>query len=181
MRIIGGTLGGRIIKVPNDFKSRPTTDLAREALFNILSNRYDFDELTVLDLFSGTGSILYEFYSRGTTKITGVEINPRYVSFIKKNFETFDIQGVQIFCTDSLKYIKRAPKEHFDLIFYDPPFDFKDRQTIIDQIFDNNILKPNGVAICEHSPNDNYSQNPYFTEARHYGKVNFSFFSKEYR
>ncbi len=176
MRIIGGSLGGRIIELPKNFKSRPTTDLAREALFNILSNRYDFESLTVLDLFSGTGSILFEFYSRGVTNITGIEINQNHINFIKKNISTLKIKDLNLYCTDAFKYISRAPKNYFDIVFADPPFDMKERLSIVKLIFDSNILKTNGIVICEHAPNDNYSENPYFIEVRHYGKVNFSFF-----
>jgi 16S rRNA (guanine(966)-N(2))-methyltransferase RsmD len=176
MRIIGGSLGGRKINVPTNFKARPTTDIAREALFNILSNRYDFEELTVLDLFSGTGSVLLEFYSRGTIRLTGVEISPLHASFIKKNLHELGISGVQLFTADAMKYVRKAPKQYFDLVFADPPFDFKERHKIADLVFENNILKPSGIFICEHSPNDTYENNPYFAEVRHYGKVNFSFF-----
>ncbi len=178
MRIIGGTLGGRKINVPTNFKARPTTDIAREALFNILSNRYEFEELTVLDLFSGTGSVLFEFYSRGTKRISGVEISLLHATFIKKNLHELGICGVQLFTTDAIKYIRKAPKQHFDLVFADPPFDFKERHKIADLVFENDILKPGGIFICEHSPEDRYENNPYFFEVRHYGKVNFSFFRR---
>lgn len=178
MRIIGGSLGGRRIDIPKNFKSRPTTDIAREALFNILSNRYSFDELTVLDLFSGTGSIIYEFYSRGTTDITGIELDKQHFEFIKRNIYRLQISGTTILMTDVLKFINKSHKKHFDLIFADPPFDFKNRHEIIEQIFDHELLKPNGILILEHSPEDNYEKHRFFCESRHYGRVNFSFFEK---
>lgn len=171
-------MGGRRINVPGNFKARPTTDIAREALFNILSNRFDFEELTVLDLFSGTGSVLMEFYSRGTSRLTGVELSPLHAGFIKKNLQDFGINGVQILCTDALKFVKKAPKQHYDLIFADPPFDFKERIKVADLVFEHDLLKPQGILICEHSPGDSYESNPFFAEVRHYGKVNFSFFQK---
>ncbi len=176
MRITGGALGGRKIEVPSNFTSRPTTDISREALFNILSNRVDFEELRVLDLFSGTGSIIYEFYSRGTRQIEGVEINRKHVAYIWKNFENLKIHDVKVFCADAIKYLNRCSPRTYDIVFADPPFDFSRRFEIPEYVFQREILKSDGILILEHEPLDNYTQHPRWKETRHYGKVNFSFF-----
>ncbi|MDD2564055.1 MAG: 16S rRNA (guanine(966)-N(2))-methyltransferase RsmD [Salinivirgaceae bacterium] len=178
MRIISGTLGGRRISVPKSFSARPTTDIAREALFNILSNRIDFEDLAVLDLFSGTGSVSMEFYSRGVTTLTSVEMSAVYASFIKKNMQELGITGTKIVCANVFKFLPKARAASYDLIFADPPFDLDGRTEIVNLVFEHNLLKPDGLLIVEHSPNDNYHESPFFMEVRHYGKVNFSFFKK---
>ena len=179
MRIISGNLGGRRIVVPKNFKARPTTDIAREGLFNILANRYDFDEMVVLDLFSGTGSVSMEFYSRGVVQLTSVELSSMHYTFIKKNMQDFGISGTKVVCSDVFKFLPKAKADSYDLIFADPPFDLKERFKIADLVFNYSLLKPNGVLIIEHSPNDSYSEHQFFAEVRHYGKVNFSFFENK--
>jgi len=176
MRITGGILGGRQIKVSPKFNARPTTDIAREALFNILVNRFNFEELTVLDLFSGTGSIAFEFCSRGTTNVTCVEINNTNTFFIRKNAENLNISIIKIFQSDVLSFLLKSKQEIYDIIFADPPFDFPTRFKIAEYVFENRLLKPDGTLIIEHEPKDNYQNTTYFKELRKYGKVNFSFF-----
>ena len=176
MRIIGGFLGGRRLEISPKLKARPTTDIAKEALFNILANRFEFEKLSVLDLFSGTGSISFEFYSRGATDITSIELNRFNNLYIKKNAEKLGIQNLKILQKDALSFLAKAKPNSFDIIFADPPFDYSHRFKIVDAVFSNHLLKANGLLIVEHEPKDNYELSPYFMELRQYGKVNFSFF-----
>jgi 16S rRNA (guanine966-N2)-methyltransferase len=177
MRIISGDKKGIILNPPKYFKDRPTTDLAKESLFNILLNRIYFDEISVLDLFSGTGSISYEFVSRGCTNLTAIDINQKYVGFINETFKKVfnDIKGIHAFKNDVLKYIK-SNNLNYDLIFADPPYELPELSQIPDLIFNNPSLKNNSLIIIEHSKSNDFAGNKYFTEIRKYGKVNFSFF-----
>lgn len=177
MRIVSGTLKGRIIQVPSNFKLRPTTDLAKESLFNILNNLVDFEELKVLDLFSGTGSLCYEFASRGCPKITGIEKNFKHVSFINSTLKSLGIETVTIKKDDVFEFVSKC-NETFDLIFADPPYDLPDLNKIPNAIFENNILKEDGILIIEHPKNINFSSHPKFQQQKSYGAVNFSFFEK---
>ncbi|HON17787.1 MAG TPA: 16S rRNA (guanine(966)-N(2))-methyltransferase RsmD [Salinivirgaceae bacterium] len=178
MRIIGGKLGGRRIEISKTFSSRPTTDIAREALFNILSNRIDFKTVRVLDLFSGTGSVSFEFYSRGTTQIDAVEINRKHISSIIQNINTLNISGINVLCADAFRFLSKCSPESYDIIFADPPFDLPNRAKIPDLIFQQNILKPEGFLILEHEVHDSYEKHQNWKETRHYGKVTFSFFCR---
>jgi len=177
MRIISGDCGGRIITPPKYFKDRPTTDLAKESLFNILANRIDFEQITFLDLFSGTGSISYEMASRGCSNITSVDINHKYVSYINSIFKTIFADKKSLFAlkADVLKYIKNS-NLNYDLIFADPPYELEELNLIPELIFKNNSLKNNAIIIIEHSKTNDFSTNKYFVEQRKYGKVNFTFF-----
>lgn len=174
MRIISGKNKGRHIDPGKDFSARPTTDVAKEGLFNILNNHFDFENITVLDLFSGTGSISYEFVSRGVNKITAVEVNYRHASFIRTTAKKLSM-NINIVQTNAFLYIKKT-KQKFDLIFADPPYQLSDLSLIPDVVFDHNILSDDGWLIVEHSSKHNFSTHKYFKECREYGKVHFSFF-----
>ena len=176
MRIIGGELSGRRLLVSSKMKMRPTTDISREALFNILTNRYHFEKLTILDLFSGTGSISFEFFSRGATNITCVETNSLNINYIKRNSDNLGINNLKIIHYDALSFLLKSESNSYDIIFADPPFDLPNRFKISEYVFARNLLKPNGLLIIEHEPKDSYQNSSNFLELRKYGKVNFSFF-----
>lgn len=175
MRIISGTYKHRVILPPNNFKARPTTDMAKESLFNILVNTIDFEEVKVLDLFGGTGGISYEFASRGCADITCVELNFNHFKFIKKTADELKFEGMKVVRADVLKYIPTC-NEKFDVVFADPPYDLPQLPQIPQMVFDNNLLNENGIFIMEHSANNNFSELPQFYQHKHYGAVNFSFF-----
>jgi 16S rRNA (guanine(966)-N(2))-methyltransferase RsmD len=176
LRIIGGHRKGRIVKTPNNSKVRPTTDRAKEGLFNILVNRYKLGKVTVLDLFSGTGSISYEFASRGCQDIISVELDRRNASMINKNISQLDFGQIRILNTDAFKFLS-ATTGKWDIIFADPPYTFTTIKNLPDLVFDNQSrLKPGGIFILEHPRNLSFENHPHFTERRKYGMVNFSFF-----
>ncbi len=177
MRIIGGKYGGRIFRPNKKFKARPTTDIAKEGLFNILENRYDFSTKRVLDLFSGTGSIGYEFISRGCINATLVESHFSHYKFILEVIETLKIENIKVFKADVFKFVKKTP-ETFNIIFADPPFDLPRFSEIPDAVLETDLLAPEGVFILEHPKEYAFASHPNFKEIRTYGKVNFSFFEK---
>ena len=177
MRIVGGKYKGRIFRPNKKFKARPTTDIAKEALFNILENRYEFSTKTMLDLFSGTGSIAYEFISRGCVEATLIESDYVHYRFILSVLESLKIENARAFKTDVFKFIKTSPQK-FNFIFADPPFDFKNFSDIPDAILNLDILAEDGLFILEHPKEFQFSRHPFFKEIRNYGKVNFSFFEK---
>lgn len=178
MRIIRGKFKGRKIILPKGFKSRPTTDFAKEALFNILDNNYQLQHAVVLDLFAGTGSISYEFLSEGCKKVTAVDISRNYTVHIKKQFdEMFPLRG-NIICADVFKLCKNQ-KLDYDIIFADPPFQNENINELPELIFNNLTLKENTLFILEHSKRNDFTKNRYFKEIRIYGNVRFSFFSKK--
>jgi len=175
LRIVSGKYKGRIIKPPKNFRARPTTDFAKENLFNILNNNFDFSEVTVLDLFSGTGSISYEFVSRGSQYVVSIEKNFKHQAFIKKTIDDFGFTQIKTIKTDAFRYIKTC-NEQFDIIFADPPYDLKELESIPDFIFEQEILKENGWLILEHGDKTDFSKHEKFKEQRKYGGVNFSIF-----
>ncbi len=176
MRIISGSLKGRRFSPPKNFKARPTTDFAKENLFNILSNNYSFDELKVLDLFGGTGSISLEFASRGCKNITCVELNFNHFSFIKKNIINLEMDSsIKVIKANAFKFIEKTP-ETYSMIFADPPYDLTKSETIPDLILKNSLLKENGILIFEHSGKVDFKSHPNFIENRENGKVIFTFF-----
>jgi 16S rRNA (guanine(966)-N(2))-methyltransferase RsmD len=154
---------------------RPTTDFAKTALFNMLANRFDLEELHVLDLFSGTGSITYEFVSRGVKKITAVDDNANCVKFIISTLEKLHADNARVFKSDAFKFIATS-KAKYDLIFADPPYDLADGPKVPAMVFEHGLLADNGWFVFEHSASIDYSASPYFVEMRHYGKVGFSIF-----
>jgi 16S rRNA (guanine(966)-N(2))-methyltransferase RsmD len=177
MRIVGGKYKGRIFRPNKKFKARPTTDIAKEGLFNILENRYNFSDKSVLDLFSGTGSIGYEFLSRGCREATFVEGNFNHFRFIQEVLEALKVGNATPFKSDVFRFLKTCPTK-FNFIFADPPFDLKKFDEVPNAILDANILAENGLFILEHPKEFNFSNHPNFKEIRNYGKVNFSFFEK---
>jgi 16S rRNA (guanine966-N2)-methyltransferase len=178
MRIVSGSLKGRRFSPPPSFRARPTTDMAKENLFNVLNNTLDFESTVVLDLFSGTGSISYEFASRGCPSVTSVEKDFHHYSFIRKCIEELELsKSVKPLKADVFTYLSRLKGETFDLIFADPPFELSNLEEIPDIIFARNVLKPDGLLILEHGPSHDFSHHPAFTQTRHYGKVCFTFFN----
>jgi 16S rRNA (guanine966-N2)-methyltransferase len=175
MRIVGGKYKGRIFNPHKKFKARPTTDIAKEGLFNILTNRYDFSTKKVLDLFAGTGSIGYEFLSRGSKEVTFVEINYNHYRFINEVLAQLKVENATAFKSDTFRFIKSCPQK-FDIIFADPPFDLKNFTEVPNAVLDAGLLNEGGVFIIEHPKEYEFSNHPLFRERRNYGKVNFSFF-----
>ena len=175
MRIISGKYRGRRFSPPKSFKARPTTDFARENLFNVLANDWDFDELKILDLFAGTGSVGFEFASRGCDNVTAIESNFRHVAFIKEVAEKLNSDGYQIIKSDAFRYMSKCSAK-FDMIFADPPYDLKNLATIPDVVFENDLLNANGLLIVEHGKQTNFEKHPRYKSKRIYGSVNFSFF-----
>ena len=164
-----------MIHPPKNFKARPTTDFAKENLFNILNNNFDFSELKVLDLFSGTGSISYEFASREAISVVSVESNFRHHAYIKKTIQDLGLSQIKAIKSDVFRYIKSC-KDTFDIVFADPPYDLKDIETIPDCVLEQEILSSKGWLIVEHGDKTNFSKHPAFIELRKYGGVNFSIF-----
>lgn len=175
MRIIRGTQGGRRINPPPGLPVRPTTDLAKESLFNILDNHLYFEDLRVLDLYAGTGSISYEFASRESRLVYAVDINPRCISFISETAGKLGFSQLRAIRSSSLGYLGHC-KEQFDLIFADPPYDLKGVEDVIELVFRRKLLAEKGWLIIEHSIDKDFSAFPGFDQHRNYGKVNFSFF-----
>ncbi len=176
MRIISGKLKGRRFSPPKNFKARPTTDFAKENLFNVLNNIIPFDGLKVLDLFGGTGSISLEFASRGARDVTCIEYNFNHYRFIKKTIDDFELNKIiKVIKGDSFKHIEKT-KDKYDLIFADPPYDLINSETIPDLVLSNKLLNSDGLLIFEHSGIITFNNHPNFVENREYGKVNFTFF-----
>ncbi len=178
MRIISGTHKGRKIIAPKNLPVRPTTDMAKESLFNILSNHYYFDMVTVLDLFSGTGNIAYEFVSRGTTEITCIDQNFGCIKFISNTALQFNMP-IKTIKSDVFKYLEKARLQS-DIIFADPPYNFPDYDfaKIAALVFKNKLLTDGGLLIIEHSKHTDLSALPHFGYSKGYGSSVFSFFEK---
>ncbi len=177
MRIISGKYKGRIIRPPKNFRARPTTDFAKEGLFNVLNNIIDIENSRVLDLFSGTGSVGFEFASRGAVYVEMVEKNFTHYRFIEKTIREIKMENVKVIKTDCFRYIKASRKE-FDLVFADPPYDLHNFDTIPGLIMQSELLRKEGHMIIEHSKAYNFSALSGFRESRNYGGVSFSFFEK---
>jgi 16S rRNA (guanine(966)-N(2))-methyltransferase RsmD len=178
MRIVSGKFRGRRLKPPTHLPVRPTTDFAKEGLFNVLGNLVDFETLRVLDLFAGTGSISFEFISRGAVSVTAVDINTGCVNFIRKTAEQLEIGELHPVKANVLKYITHG-WEKFDLIFADPPYDLPDINEIPDLVLKSGILENDGLLILEHGAGNDFAGHPLFSQRRHYGSVNFSFFRQD--
>ena len=175
MRIIGGKYGGRIIKPPKSLQARPTTDFAKENLFNILENRVYFEHLAALDLFAGTGNISFELLSRGCRHVTAVEKNPVNRKFISYMAGKLKVENLTVVQSDAFKFMASA-REKFGLIFADPPYHLPDVEKIPTLIDQYHLLHEAGYFILEHGKNINFSNFPFYTEQRKYGQVHFSFF-----
>jgi 16S rRNA (guanine966-N2)-methyltransferase len=175
MRIISGQFKGRRLQVPTNITARPTTDFAKEGLFNLLNNRIDFEGIDVLDLFAGTGSISIEFVSRDCKSVISIEQNERHSAFIRKVCNELKITNLSLIKTDVFKFIDTCHAQ-FDMIFADPPYELIQLAQIPDLIFAKKLLKEDGLFVLEHSSKNNFDQHPHFVDHRNYGNVNFSFF-----
>jgi 16S rRNA (guanine966-N2)-methyltransferase len=175
VRIISGDHKGRRLNPGKSFKARPTTDFAKENLFNVLNNYFDFEKLAVLDLFSGTGSIAYEFSSRGSRQVDAVEVNVKYHAFIRRTAGELGLNNLRAIRADAFQFLKQTQNE-YDLIFADPPYDLKELDQLPDIVFGHNLLKPGGWFIMEHGKDNDFSGYRYFRELRKYGSVHFSIF-----
>ena len=175
MRIISGKFKARRLQLPKNITARPTTDFAKEGLFNFLNNIIDFEQVTVLDLFAGTGSISYEFISRSSPKVVSVENEKIQVNFILKTIKNLNINNLTIVRTDVFHFLNTC-KTTFDLIFADPPYDLNNLQQIPDIVLNANVLNSDGIFVLEHSARYDFSVHPRFKNHRKYGNVNFSVF-----
>jgi 16S rRNA (guanine(966)-N(2))-methyltransferase RsmD len=178
MRIISGKNKGRKIIAPTQLPVRPTTDMAKESLFNIIRNHINIDEASVLDLFAGTGNISYEFASRGCHSLISVDSNFKCTSFIRQTAEKLDFTNLQVVQSDVKQFLIRT-KNSWDLIFADPPYNMQNIPEIPDLVFDYKRLNDNGWLIIEHDRNQDFSTHIAFYEQRSYGRVNFSFFTMQ--
>ena len=174
MRIIGGKYKGKSIIAPKNLPVRPTTDFAKESLFNILYNSVDFEQIKLLELFAGTGNIGYEFASRGCSKITSVDLNFHCIQFIKKTNKDLSLNN-KVIRSDVFRFIK-SNKEKYNFIFADPPYDLDAIRTIPESIFSNELLEDKGILVIEHDKYTDFSDCDYFKNVRQYGRVMFSFF-----
>lgn len=175
MRIVGGKYKSLRFSPPKNFPSRPTTDFAKEALFNILENRVDFEDCDVLDLFAGTGNISAEFLSRGAAHVLSIDDHPVSCKFLSQLQKQLADQSWKILRKDAFQYLENT-QETFDIIFADPPYALKSIQTIPEIVFNRSLLKKGGMLIVEHGKENNFSEVRGFTEERNYGGVRFSFF-----
>lgn len=175
MRIISGKLKGIRFSPPKSFPSRPTTDFAKEALFNIVNNEFNFDNIEILDLCAGTGSISFEFASRGAISVTSIDQHGPSLQFIEATAKEHGLNQIQTRKQDILKYLEQCPRQ-YDLIFADPPFGYENYQDIIQLVFERKLLTDKGLLILEHDKRKDFSDIKEFTYLRNYGGVNFSFF-----
>lgn len=176
MRIIRGKYGKRRFDVPKNITARPTTDFARENLFNVLDNMVDFEGLRVLDLFAGTGAVSFEFLSRGASEVTAVEMAPVQARFITSVRDTLHDPALKIVRGDVFRFLASFSSKPYDVVFADPPYDHKRFAEIPQLILSSGVTAPGGLVIVEHSKNHDFSSLPGFREQRVYGSVNFSIF-----
>jgi 16S rRNA (guanine966-N2)-methyltransferase len=176
VRIISGIFRGKQIRPPGNFKARPTTDFAKESLFNILIHQHSIEDLEVLDLFSGTGSIAYEFASRGARSVLAIEMAPMHFKFIQETCRSLQMEQVSVIRADAFRYLKK-PVQSFDIIFADPPFDHPGLAELPDLIFGTKIMNKEGLFILEHPGSYSFTAHSRFLQHRKYGGVNFTFFS----
>jgi 16S rRNA (guanine(966)-N(2))-methyltransferase RsmD len=176
MRIISGKHKGRRLTAPKKLPVRPTTDMAKEALFNILNNNFNFTELKILELFAGTGNISYEFGSRGSSSIICVDADFGCISYIKKTAQELELDIIAI-KSDAYVYLERC-NASFDIIFADPPYGLTQQQfeNISTLVFKNNLLEKEGMLIIEHSKETKLEKMPNFSFSKSYGGTIFSFF-----
>lgn len=179
MRIISGNMGGRRINPPAKMPyTRPTTDIAKEGLFNVLQNNLDFEELKTLDLFGGTGSISYELASRGAHDLTVVEKDEKMFDFIKKTASDLKFQNFKVVRSEVFKFIDQCP-DKFDFIFAGPPYALETIDELPKKIFAKELLNEGGWFVLEHTPRNHYENFPFFKSSRNYGTTIFSFFVNE--
>lgn len=175
MRIITGRYKGRRFDIPRTFKARPTTDFAKENIFNVLQGYTDFDGKTALDLFAGTGSISLELASRGCQQVVSVEADRDHAAFIRQCFAKLGADNLLLIRGDVFKFLKTC-RQSFDFIFADPPYALRELPQIPDLILESTLLRPDGLLVFEHGKDHDFSQHPRFVEHRQYGSVNFSIF-----
>lgn len=176
MRIISGQYGGRRFETPRNLDARPTTDTAREALFNILANRLDFEGLTALDLFGGTGSVSFELLSRGAARVTCVELGRVQQQFIRRVAAQLGVgHGLQLVCGDVFRYLKGCPPCGF--VFADPPYALPQLSELPQLVLEGGVLLEGGLFVLEHGRDHDFSAHPRFVESRAYGAVHFTFFA----
>jgi len=177
MRIIGGRLKGKTILPPAGYKARPTTDFAREGLFNVLDNEYEFEDLKVLDLFGGTGAIAFEFASRGAARVYCVEMARENASFIKTEAQRLGLSNVTMVRDNVFDFLPIC-REKFDIIFADPPYALEGLETLPDQVFAQDLLHPGCYFILEHGGEHSFREHPRFKKEKVYGRVHFTFFEQ---
>lgn len=176
MRIITGIYKGRHFDIPRTFKARPTTDFAKENIFNVLRGYIDFEGAQALDLFSGTGSISLELISRGCRQVVSVEADRDHANFIRQCMEKLGMENSVLIRGDVFRFLKSC-NQQFDIIFADPPYDLPDLTKIPDLVLDKGLLNPDGILVFEHGRKNDFSGHPQFIEHRSYGSVNFSLFA----
>lgn len=175
MRVIRGLLKSRRFSIPKNFPSRPTTDFAKEGLFNILENQIDLVDLDVLDLCAGTGNITFEFLSREAGNVTAIDKDFKSVRFISKTAKDFGVDGpLQALKMDVIAFLEKTEKQ-FDLIFADPPYASKFHKQIVDLVFERKLLKPGGLVVIEHGKDVSFEDYPSLMKFKNYGGVCFSF------
>lgn len=175
MRVITGKYKGRHFEIPRTFKARPTTDFAKENLFNVLQGYMDWEGVRALDLFAGTGSITLEMLSRGCEQVVSVENDPQHHAFIVQVMRYLKETQCIPLRTDALRYITRC-RDSYDFIFADPPYALKELGQLPELVLNGSLLKDGGLFVLEHGKNYDFSQHPRFVEHRAYGSVNFSLF-----
>ena len=178
IRIISGEYRGRKIRAPKNLPVRPTTDRAKEALFNILGNRMIFEEISALELFSGTGNLSYELISRGCRSVTSIDSNKSCVAFIESTAGNLGLEGLSVYRSNAESFVAKDLKR-YDLILADPPYDYEGYEELINLIFDSDILNSGGVLVIEHDSRIDFSEIEYLQDQRRYGNSSFSFFGKE--
>ena len=176
MRIISGIYGRRRFHVPSSFKARPTTDFAKENLFNVLSNIADLEEAEALDLFAGTGSISFELLSRGCRRVTSVEQDKAHYEFILKVAKELKTNALNAVKGDVFRFLNSVQERSYDFIFADPPFSMTSLPDVPRLIIEKNILREGGIFVMEHSKANDFSNLPLFYQLRTYGAVHFSIF-----
>ena len=179
MRIISGIYKRRRFDVPKSFSARPTTDFAKENLFNVVNNLIDLEGAVALDLFAGTGSISFELVSRGCDEVVAVEKNPAHAAFIRKVADELGTDVLQLVRGDVFRFLSSARPEQFDFIFADPPYALAELPDIPSLVLEKDLLKEGGVFVMEHPKTFDFSSLPHFAQHRVYGSVNFSIFVKE--
>jgi len=174
LRIIGGSHRGRRYQAPSSIPARPTTDYAKESLFNIIENRIDWTETSMLDLFAGIGGITIEAASRGCKSIASIDQNHASIKWITQVSRDFGFQSIQATKSEARKWLNRC-QDNFDLVFADPPYDYEYYEVLIDLVL-KTALKPSGTFVMEHRQSDSFAEHSNFVEERTYGEVRFTFF-----
>ena len=177
MRVITGKYKGRHFDIPRTFKARPTTDFAKENIFNVLNGYIDFEDCRALDLFAGTGSITLELLSRGCREVMSVERDRQHYAFIQSMLRHLDDPAATAICGDALRFISKGFKE-FDFVFADPPYALRELPELPERVMNSKLLAPGGLFVLEHGKNNDFTDHPCFLEHRAYGSVNFSFFRR---